>query len=656
LTHKGPFRYSAFLSYSHAADSAFAAELQESLQQFAKPYYARRALNIFRDQTDLRANPALWPGIAAALDASEFFLILASPRAAQSKWVKRELDHWLGAHAGEATNLILLWTDGELAWDDLRNSFDWSRTSALPRVLDWDAAHPPRKLDGVFTEEPFYLDFRWGRAASGFSIRDPRFLDQVATIASELRNEPKSELIGKDVREHRRFRKVRAAAIAVMSALAILAIAFGVVAMLRQAAAVQAQQLAEKRLGEANLAKEEAEKRRQEAERERNIAIWQSAALQATSDATNRSDDDQAALLAREALRLHSLTPTEPWYLVESALQNAASPRIFSHVFEGHSGGVKHVTFSRDGAWIASASGEDGTIRVWNLRDPSARPIRLSAPDVDATAFSPDGNWLAWTSLYRPSGVFGPPGPPPDTSSVWLADLHAPGQPIKRLIKIESSFGIPIAFSPDGMLAAEQSGNLSFWDPRHSVRPVRELKLDSGTYFLAFTAAGRLVSGDVGITMRDLSTSQQPTQHLSKPHTRAWFSAVAPDGGVVVYGGEDGKLYLWRTGEPDSEAIPFPQRAYILSASISPDGTRLAAGAGSNVWIWDLRHLDRSPITLAAHGAAVDSVAFSPDGKRLASGSADKTVRVREVASTLAETVDDRDQPRSNAVGSALLE
>jgi WD40 repeat protein len=123
-----------------------------------------------------------------------------------------------------------------------------------------------------------------------------------------------------------------------------------------------------------------------------------------------------------------------------------------------------------------------------------------------------------------------------------------------------------------------------------------------------------------------------------------------------VYGGEDGKLYLWRTGEPDSEAIPFPQRAYILSASISPDGTRLAAGAGSNVWIWDLRHLDRSPITLAAHGAAVDSVAFSPDGKRLASGSADKTVRVWEVASTLAETVDDRDQPRSNAVGSALLE
>jgi hypothetical protein len=123
-THAGPFRYSAFLSYSHTADSSFAAELQNSLQQFAKPYYARRAISIFRDQTDLSANPGLWSRIAAALDASEFFLLLASPLAASSKWVKRELDYWLTAHGGRAENLLLLWTDGDLAWDDAQKRFD----------------------------------------------------------------------------------------------------------------------------------------------------------------------------------------------------------------------------------------------------------------------------------------------------------------------------------------------------------------------------------------------------------------------------------------------------------------------------------------------------------------------------------------------------
>lgn len=81
-------RYNGFISYSHAADGALAPALQRGLQRFAKPWYRARALSIFRDDTSLTATPHLWTSIQQALDDSEFFILLASPDAAASPWVR----------------------------------------------------------------------------------------------------------------------------------------------------------------------------------------------------------------------------------------------------------------------------------------------------------------------------------------------------------------------------------------------------------------------------------------------------------------------------------------------------------------------------------------------------------------------------------------
>ena len=61
--------YDAFISYAHA-DAVFAPVLQRGLQQLAKPWNRRRAMEVFRDKTSLAASPGLWPAIRAALDAS----------------------------------------------------------------------------------------------------------------------------------------------------------------------------------------------------------------------------------------------------------------------------------------------------------------------------------------------------------------------------------------------------------------------------------------------------------------------------------------------------------------------------------------------------------------------------------------------------------
>ena len=159
-------RYDAFISYSHAADGDLARALQESLQRFATPWspwrWANpiRSLRVFRDQSALSADPGLWPAIERALAASDWFVLLASVNAANSPWIDKEISFWC-AHKSDQ-RMLLVQTDGELAWDDAAGDFDWKICTALPR-----------RLAGIFAQEPLWLDLRWteSKRASTGAIR-----------------------------------------------------------------------------------------------------------------------------------------------------------------------------------------------------------------------------------------------------------------------------------------------------------------------------------------------------------------------------------------------------------------------------------------------------------------------------------------------------
>src|SRR6202035_3204771 len=125
--------YNAFISYSHTADSAPAAALQSALHRFAKPWYKLRAVHIFRDQTNLAVNPALWSSIRDALDQSFFFILLASPEAAASPWVAKEADYWIGRNG--PSHILIVVTSGTLQWDRSAASFTSENTNALPACL-----------------------------------------------------------------------------------------------------------------------------------------------------------------------------------------------------------------------------------------------------------------------------------------------------------------------------------------------------------------------------------------------------------------------------------------------------------------------------------------------------------------------------------------
>jgi hypothetical protein len=143
--------YDAFIYYGHAKDKPIAAALQSVVQKLGKPWYRRRALRVFRDDTSLSATPHLWPTIQQALAESRYLIVLASREAAASPWVDKEVAYWL--EAKRADSLLIGLTDGELGWDARVGGFG-------------DAAPLAPATRGGFPSEPKWVDLRAYRDGS----------------------------------------------------------------------------------------------------------------------------------------------------------------------------------------------------------------------------------------------------------------------------------------------------------------------------------------------------------------------------------------------------------------------------------------------------------------------------------------------------------
>jgi MTH538 TIR-like domain (DUF1863) len=208
--------YGAFISYSHGNDKPLAAALQSVAQKLGKPWYGRRATRIFRDDASLSATPHLWPMIEQALNQSKLFILLASPEAARSNWVNKEVDFWL-ENKGIDSLLIGL-TSGELSWDDKNNDFS-----------QHEAANPlPQALRGKFTYEPRWVDLRLFRDGVGFN--SPKFIEASAEFAAAIHGVPKQDLLSLEVRQQRRALIWAYSGLALLLTLAFAAGSFALVA------------------------------------------------------------------------------------------------------------------------------------------------------------------------------------------------------------------------------------------------------------------------------------------------------------------------------------------------------------------------------------------------------------------------------------------
>lgn len=143
--------YNAFITYSHADCGNIAPSIQKALENIGKPWYKiKRNLTIFRDETNLAASPTLWHTIEDALSNSSNLILLASPQASESYWVKKELENWLQNHYSSGnglTNFYIVKTAGHLVWDIDNADWDWEKTNCLPTILKGKFSEVPRWID-----------------------------------------------------------------------------------------------------------------------------------------------------------------------------------------------------------------------------------------------------------------------------------------------------------------------------------------------------------------------------------------------------------------------------------------------------------------------------------------------------------------------------
>jgi len=331
--------YDAFISYGSNDSQVLARSLYRALLRLAKPWYKFRIQRIFLDKAELPASSDLRGAIEQALASSRWLILLASPAAAQSRWVNREVSWWLDN--GRASHLIIATTSPEVRWDE--DAGGWAGPGQVPPALRTSLRREPRIV---------YLT----EAVNG----NPRTLptDQVAQIAAPIRGVPKSRLVGDDLRERRRTSRLVTAAVSSLVILTAAAVTSSLIAIGQRDHALA--------LAKVALSRQLAATSESELTTNLRIALL----LAAQAYATNANDQTYSALM-----RADLSTPE----LVRSVQADSA---------------VTKMVASGNGQIVAAGLANGGVLR-WSFAAPHPRAILTLPGPISSLAISNSGSTVA---------------------------------------------------------------------------------------------------------------------------------------------------------------------------------------------------------------------------------------------------------------------
>ena len=262
--------YCAFISYRHQSpDQEIAKALHTAIETYGIPVSIKKQTGkkrmgkVFRDQEELPLSSDLGADIEAALDRSEWFIAICSPRYLESRWCLREMEYFI-AHKGRDRVLTVL-VEGEP-----KDSF--------PDMIRY--AYGP---DGMATEiEPLAADMRAATAAGSLKKLKNEKLRILAPMLGVSYD---------DLKRRARQRKLRITAIIGAAAL-VAGTALGVFLAVNHARneALRREAEEQQRIAEEQARIAEEEQRRAEEER-RNAAF---------NDIGERLERASAALTAGE--------------------------------------------------------------------------------------------------------------------------------------------------------------------------------------------------------------------------------------------------------------------------------------------------------------------------------------------------------------------
>jgi WD40 repeat protein/predicted Ser/Thr protein kinase len=290
---------------------------------------------------------------------------------------------------------------------------------------------------------------------------------------------------------------------------------------------------------------------------------------------------------------------------------------------EGHRSYVSALKFLRDGATLASASG-DQTIRLWDAKKwVPLRTLRGNVAEVLSIDASPDDRLLA-------------SGAKDGTVLLWNLTTSLTRPPPYRLLekKGQTVHAVYTAVSPDGQLIAtvEQNG-IQLYDGT-TLRWVASvdfgLKSEELQNPIAFSPDGQLLvgtddNGKVGVF--DLLNHRRLTNFTAHAdYGELVGSGFVSGGQSLVTCGTDNLGREWNT-RTWSKIREWPMKNMkdgLTAANLSADLVAFSAGGFIEVF----SPHDPGKRTRIPQPFAASAICFSPDGKVIAAASTDGSVRL----------------------------